>query len=59
VDHRPVGNGSVGELGRKLQDLYFEVVRGKVAKYAHWCTPVHKELRAPFRANHVVAVASK
>jgi branched-chain amino acid aminotransferase len=59
VDHRPVGNGGVGELGRKLQELYFDVVKGKVAKYSHWCTPVHKEVRAPFRADHVVAVASK
>jgi branched-chain amino acid aminotransferase len=59
VDHRQVGNGGVGELGRKLQNLYFDVVRGKVAKYSHWVTPVHKDQRAPFRADHVVAVASK
>jgi branched-chain amino acid aminotransferase len=41
VDHRPVGNGQIGELGRRLQQLYFDVVRGKVAKYAHWCSPVY------------------
>ena len=41
VDHRPVGSGGIGELGRRLQDLYFEVVRGNIPKYAHWCTPVH------------------
>ena len=41
VDHRPVGNGGVGDLGRRLQALYFDVVRGNVPKYAHWCTPVH------------------
>jgi branched-chain amino acid aminotransferase len=41
VDHRKIGNGEVGELGRRLQQLYFDVVRGKVAKYAHWCTPVY------------------
>jgi branched-chain amino acid aminotransferase len=47
VDHRPVGKGGVGEIGRALQSLYFEVVRGNVEKYAHWCTPVHTEARRP------------
>jgi len=46
VDHRPVGDGSVGELGRRLQALYFEVVRGNVPKYAHWCTPVYGQAAA-------------
>jgi branched-chain amino acid aminotransferase len=41
VDHRPVGNGGIGDLGRRLQALYFEVVRGNMPKYAHWCAPVH------------------
>jgi branched-chain amino acid aminotransferase len=47
VDHRPVGTGGIGEVGRSLQNLYFDVVRGNVAKYAHWCTPVHAEVRQP------------
>ncbi len=46
VDHRAIGNGSVGELGRRLQALYFDVVRGNVAKYAHWCTPVYGQAAA-------------
>ncbi|MFL5731861.1 MAG: branched-chain amino acid transaminase [Chloroflexia bacterium] len=41
VDHRPVGHGGIGDLGRRLQSLYFEVVRGNIPKYSHWCTPVH------------------
>jgi branched-chain amino acid aminotransferase len=45
VDRRQVGDGSVGKLGRALQDLYFEVVRNNVPKYSHWCTPVHTEVR--------------
>jgi branched-chain amino acid aminotransferase len=45
VDRREVGDGSVGKLGRALQDLYFEVVRNNVPKYSHWCTPVHTEVR--------------
>ena len=41
VDRRNVGTGGPGPVSRKLQKLYFDVVQGKVAKYAHWCTPVY------------------
>ncbi len=43
IDHRAVGNGQVGPIGQRLRDLYFEVVRGRVAKYRDWCTPVYQE----------------
>lgn len=57
VDHRDVGNGGIGELGRKLQTLYFEVVRGNVPKYLDWCTPVYEEARKPVQTPRL-AVAS-
>ncbi len=41
VDRRLVGDGKPGPLSRRLQDLYFNVVQGKVEKYRHWCTPVY------------------
>ncbi|NIR98180.1 MAG: branched chain amino acid aminotransferase, partial [Gammaproteobacteria bacterium] len=41
VDHRPVGDGKRGPITAELQRLYFDVVRGKNGKYAHWCTPCH------------------
>src|SRR6266702_2930449 len=42
VDHRPVGNGQVGPIAKKLQQLYFEVARGRCPEYrAQWCTPVY------------------
>ncbi len=41
VDHRPLGNGSVGPFSKKMQQVYFDVVRGKVDKYKEWCTPVY------------------
>jgi branched-chain amino acid aminotransferase len=47
VDHRPIGKGGVGEVGRALQSLYFDIVKGNVPKYKHWCTPVHAEARRP------------
>lgn len=41
VDRRQIGDGTPGVISKKLQDLYFDVVQGKVAKYRHWCTPVY------------------
>lgn len=40
VDRRIIGNGQPGPITRQLQDLYFQVVQGKVERYRHWCTPV-------------------
>jgi branched-chain amino acid aminotransferase len=42
VDHRPVGTGIMGPITSKLRDLYFDVVKGRVAKYRDLCTPVHQ-----------------
>ena len=33
VDNRKLGDGNVGEISKSLQKLYFDVVKGKVAKY--------------------------
>lgn len=42
VDKRFVGkDGKLGPITAQLQKLYFDVVKGKVAKYKHWCTPVY------------------
>lgn len=41
VDNRYLGDGKVGPISKELQKLYFDVVRGKVAKYKHWCMPVY------------------
>ncbi len=40
IDHRPVGNGKIGSISKKLQDIYFDVVRGKNKTYRNWCNPV-------------------
>ncbi|MBM3709102.1 MAG: branched-chain amino acid transaminase [Actinobacteria bacterium] len=37
VDKRPVGNGDVGKLTKKIQDLYFKVVRNELEEYRFWC----------------------
>lgn len=41
IDRRPVGEGQVGPVVSRLQQLYFDIVRGRNAKYRHWLTPVY------------------
>jgi branched-chain amino acid aminotransferase len=41
IDNRPVGDGNTGSITKKIQDLYFDTVRGKIQKYKNWCTPVY------------------
>ena len=43
VDHRPIGTGECGPFVAKLRELFFDVVRGKVAKYCDWLVPVYKK----------------
>jgi branched-chain amino acid aminotransferase, group I len=38
VDHRPVGSGAIGPIGRLVRDRYFDAVRGRLPEYAHWLT---------------------
>lgn len=40
LDNRAIGEGSRGPITEKLQSLYFDVVKGKNPKYAHWLTLV-------------------
>ena len=41
IDRRMVADGRPGPITRKLHDLYFEVVRGRVDAYRSWLTPVY------------------
>lgn len=41
IDHRKIGNGQVGSVTKKLQDLYFNIVQGRNKKYLDWCTPAY------------------
>jgi branched-chain amino acid aminotransferase len=40
VDHRPVGSGAVGPIGRAISERYFDAVRGRLPEYRHWLTPI-------------------
>ena len=46
VDHHDIGTGKMGPITAALRRLYYEVVHGRVAKYADWCTPVYQEKAA-------------
>jgi branched-chain amino acid aminotransferase len=41
IDHRPLGDGRMGPIVTRLRDLYFQIVRGEIAKYASWLAPVY------------------
>ena len=40
IDHRPIGSGAIGPTARLIRDRYFDAVRGRLAEYRHWLTPI-------------------
>jgi len=44
IDHRQIASGEIGQITKKLQQLYSEVIRGNNPKYLDWCTPVYKRV---------------
>ena len=43
IDHRKIGDGEIGPITARLQELYARVIRGSHPKYMSWCTPVYKK----------------
>ncbi len=43
IDHRQIGSGEPGEITKRLQQIYFEVIKGNNPKYLGWCTPVYNK----------------
>ena len=41
IDRREIGDGEIGPITGKLQDIYARVIRGAHPNYMHWCTPVY------------------
>jgi branched-chain amino acid aminotransferase len=37
IDFRTIGEGRTGPITRRIQDVYHDAIRGRVAKYEHWC----------------------
>jgi branched-chain amino acid aminotransferase len=40
IDKRKIGDGTTGQITSRIQDIYFDAVRGKNPKYKYWLTPV-------------------
>lgn len=38
MDRRPVGDGQIGPITAKMQQMYFDVVKGRTPKYMDWLT---------------------
>ena len=47
IDGRIIGDGEIGPVTGALQDLYFDIVRGRSAKYREWCLSVQERAAAP------------
>jgi branched-chain amino acid aminotransferase len=41
VDHRPIGNGTMGPIAAKLIELYTKVTRGELPQYRSWLIPTY------------------
>jgi branched-chain amino acid aminotransferase len=46
IDRRPIADGAVGQVSERLRTLFNDVVRGRVAGYREWCTPVYQAVGA-------------
>ena len=40
VDNAKINDGKPGEITKKIQKIYFDVIRGKVDEYSSWLTQV-------------------
>jgi branched-chain amino acid aminotransferase len=47
VDHRPVGDGAIGTVTRKLRLLYLDATHGNLPAYRKWLFPVYGKSQTP------------
>ena len=40
VDNRTIEDGKIGPVTKKLQDIYFKLVKNEIKEYSSWCTEV-------------------
>ena len=43
IDHYPVGDGVVGPLTKRIQELYFRIAVDTAGPYAKWLLPVYRD----------------
>ena len=51
IDFRTIGDGKSGKVTGEIQNVYHDLIRGKVAKYEQWCEYVDE--------NHSVNITAK
>ena len=42
IDHYAIGNGAIGPIVARLEQLYHDIVRGVESRYAEWRTPIYE-----------------
>jgi branched-chain amino acid aminotransferase len=57
VDHRPVHEGAIGPLTKRLSQLYFDATRGHLAAYRKWLLTVYRSAQAPEAIKPIQSVA--
>lgn len=45
IDFRVIGDGKTGPVTRAIQNVYHDLIRGKIAKYEEWCDYVEEEVK--------------
>jgi branched-chain amino acid aminotransferase len=45
IDYRKIGDGKTGPVTRAIQQVYHDLIRGRVAKYESWCDYVEEEVK--------------
>lgn len=45
IDFRKIGDGRTGPVTRAIQNVYHDLIRGRVAKYEDWCEYVEEKER--------------
>jgi len=43
IDFRKIGDGKTGPITRSIQNVYHDLIRGKIAKYEEWCEYVEEK----------------
>lgn len=44
IDFRKIGDGKTGPVTRAIQNVYHDLIRGRVAKYEDWCDYVEEKV---------------
>ncbi len=42
IDDRKVGDGQIGPISARIQELYFDVMLARLPQYESWVDPVYK-----------------